>query len=1189
MPRCSICHRRLAAGARCPSDGVAVSSTGWSEFVGDAPPGYPDAQVLGVGGFATTWNVPWQDGFAALKWSRRTSPAVHKIFSHEAEMLELAGEALAPKLLERGILEGRPYLLLESLQSNRGTLGAFLDGLNEPLSDAVFRDLARLLVGHLGRLHSHNVLHQDLKPENLFLLPNAVRFLDFGLSRRADAIEMHSQAITPEYAAPERLRGDVGDCASDIYSLGVVLYEVATLRLPFVSESMSVEFEHMHSKPPTPSQFAPISGEMDSLLVDCLAKNPEQRPSIEQLLERLDEQPAAAVSSVSRETQVYREARVVYLLVASGLTLAITKVDVLATAHDAIVVYYQGGELLLAWYADTNRNAIQEGESLGTILERVGAKDVCLHLDDVQMLRRAGQHDVLYGAAIDNVAAWRVGVSGAGIARSKPLSSRRVVELGDTQLIGRAQELQAALDAIERVMQQRRPEIVTLVGPAGTGKSRLLRELAEASAERFPEATLLKLQLDTGLLRELDHGEMLLDRASFGPLIVLVDDLLEHSNEELDSLEYACLDASDRPIVLVGCAPQDVQVQRPSWGRRAARHTEVTLSLLTASDSCSLLEALLAPAEYIPQEALDLLVGIADGLPQGIYDLAISLHRDGYLITDTLGRVRLDAARLVASPDHSMGGWLAEACIEGVPESMAQLIGACALLPRAFSASEVLALVDDLPNSQSFPDVPMGLLFWWNQSVLTCDDDLFAFDSPVLKAALASRVPTETAQRWHRAALRYWERECKREGEHAMQRIAIHARLCGEARRAGLAYVALGLDAQRCHRPVDAERFYREALHQLPEDEDALRLEALKGCGWAGYRIDKAMEAVGALDEAAALARRLEDNREVALCLLESATALDWAQRFSESRDRVNDAETFGEHAHDAIVDLRLNLGRGRSAWRSGEHSIAIPLLVDAAETAAALGDSDTRVVALMLLGPALVVDGRVAAAEACFQDLIDLCHSANDKLHLCATYGNRMFLRSAMQDTEGARDDLREAVRLARQVGHPGPERVATYNLAEDLYWSGEDDKEALELARRSQDLATRFLSEAVVEDGLLVGRILVALGRVKEAKRQLDACAATLPMADWSEGSFCFGTMLSLCAVPFEPRRWQQLINAARACMGADDLMELRYWRARHALEDKREKDARAWIDECLRDVVHCEIWRDRLQHLSELCEVF
>lgn len=138
----------------------------------------------------------------------------------------------------------------------------------------------------LARAHELEVIHRDLKPENIFLTQRDgkthVKLLDFGLARVND--EMRLTAVgsvfgTPEYLSPEQARGapNVGPTA-DLYSLGIVMFEMLTTRLPFEGSTAELIVKHLRSTPPAPSQFvASIPPEIDAVVAKLLSKDPAQR------------------------------------------------------------------------------------------------------------------------------------------------------------------------------------------------------------------------------------------------------------------------------------------------------------------------------------------------------------------------------------------------------------------------------------------------------------------------------------------------------------------------------------------------------------------------------------------------------------------------------------------------------------------------------------------------------------------------------------------------------------------------------------------------------------------------------------------------------------------------------------------------------------------------------------------------
>jgi serine/threonine protein kinase len=148
----------------------------------------------------------------------------------------------------------------------------------------------------LGFAHSQKAVHGDIKPANVLIDQTGKAMLaNLGLTRM---IEGAAAATTPEYTAPEVIQGKAPTALSDIYSLGVVLYEMMTGERPFSGQSTGItgtitekiRWEQVNANPPAPSLYDPlISREMEAIILRCLAKNPKDRyASVEDLLKDLE-------------------------------------------------------------------------------------------------------------------------------------------------------------------------------------------------------------------------------------------------------------------------------------------------------------------------------------------------------------------------------------------------------------------------------------------------------------------------------------------------------------------------------------------------------------------------------------------------------------------------------------------------------------------------------------------------------------------------------------------------------------------------------------------------------------------------------------------------------------------------------------------------------------------------------------
>ncbi len=164
--------------------------------------------------------------------------------------------------------------------------------------------IASELCSALHYAHQHGVIHRDIKPENIMLCrqpdspaQEVVKVLDFGIAKVLDDTKGHTFPVeaptavrsvltrvgalvgTPTYVSPEQGRAEVVDHRSDIYSVGVLLYELLCGRPPFEGETaLQIVARHVHDKPPPPSSLVTIPSELEQLLLQTLAKDPAHRP-----------------------------------------------------------------------------------------------------------------------------------------------------------------------------------------------------------------------------------------------------------------------------------------------------------------------------------------------------------------------------------------------------------------------------------------------------------------------------------------------------------------------------------------------------------------------------------------------------------------------------------------------------------------------------------------------------------------------------------------------------------------------------------------------------------------------------------------------------------------------------------------------------------------------------------------------
>jgi serine/threonine-protein kinase len=163
--------------------------------------------------------------------------------------------------------------------------GSLTDRMNEHPPLSVERICAYMLdvCSALHYAHSHDVVHRDLKPDNILIDENGRAVVtDFGIAWAAQGTSLtgSGQIIgTPQYMSPDQALGVVLDGRSDIYTLGLILYQLATGQLPFTAPSaVSLLYKQVHNKPASPGQYnSSLPSWLIGVILRCLEKKPEHR------------------------------------------------------------------------------------------------------------------------------------------------------------------------------------------------------------------------------------------------------------------------------------------------------------------------------------------------------------------------------------------------------------------------------------------------------------------------------------------------------------------------------------------------------------------------------------------------------------------------------------------------------------------------------------------------------------------------------------------------------------------------------------------------------------------------------------------------------------------------------------------------------------------------------------------------
>lgn len=261
-------------------------------LVGQSLGRYHIIEQLGEGGMAIVYKAydMRMENDVAVKVIRteNLAPSILeralKRFEREAKSLAKLTHANIVKVLDYGEHDGKPYLVMPYLPG--GTLKQKL--LGKPMEYVEAAQLLKPIAKALAYAHQQGVIHRDIKPANILITQSGDPMLtDFGVAKiiddevTMDLTGTSSTVGTPEYMAPEQITSKTVDHRADIYSLGIVFYEMVTGRRPYIADTpLAVLFKHASEPLPRPKQFVPsLPDAVEQMLIKALAKNPQDRYS----------------------------------------------------------------------------------------------------------------------------------------------------------------------------------------------------------------------------------------------------------------------------------------------------------------------------------------------------------------------------------------------------------------------------------------------------------------------------------------------------------------------------------------------------------------------------------------------------------------------------------------------------------------------------------------------------------------------------------------------------------------------------------------------------------------------------------------------------------------------------------------------------------------------------------------------
>jgi tetratricopeptide (TPR) repeat protein len=509
--------------------------------------GYSVTALLGAGGFGAVWEavVDGTDNRVALKVGHSADVASTLRLGREADALQRVGPPHVPALVASGALpDGRAYLAMERLYGL--TLADEITGWTEPPPPSMVRSLGTALLGSAAALHMQGVFHRDLKPENVFLVGTGkelrAKLMDFGLalpvSRAAQSQTLtDGGAGTPEYMAPEQIGGGDGDLRSDVYALGVMLFELCTLRLPFTGERREIEYAHLSFRPPRPSRLAAMPAALEQVILRCLAKDPAERyadafalrtaftralgPHRER--EEISDTGSRAGAPATKTANLRgSERQKVALIFAGGEGISPIDVQTAVQPFGGQLAHIAPGQCVCAF---THRAGDHPGQRALAAAEALIAKGLARRLivdvGAVAVKSRPDGPARLLSPLFTQVGRYPTardpeGILVAAAAREmlpglpcEPApgrpdyfvllatddedQTRTAMQDAAAPLFGRDGDLRALIEEAQGALADRRPRVASVIGEQGLGKTRLAFELAHQLRTRLSGVQVIEL------------------------------------------------------------------------------------------------------------------------------------------------------------------------------------------------------------------------------------------------------------------------------------------------------------------------------------------------------------------------------------------------------------------------------------------------------------------------------------------------------------------------------------------------------------------------------------------------------------------------------------------------------------------------------------------------------------------------
>jgi tetratricopeptide (TPR) repeat protein len=889
--------------------------------------------------------------------------------------------------------------------------------------------LGRQMCTALDHAHKHDIVHRDLKPENVLITTDGtVKLMDFGLARSITS-RITSEGViegTVYYLAPEQALGQNVDGRTDLYALGVMLYELITKRLPFISDNpMEVISQHLHAPVVPPLAHNPaIPHTLNDLILKLLNKRPEDRPAaareVEHVLKRIEEGDIIATPEVVQ-------------IVSGELSLL-----------DRIVRGRMVGRERELAEAKTLWNRAASGD--GQVLLISGEPGI----GKTRFVRELTSHVEVSGNTVVTGACYA-----EGGAPYSPIAQMIRHSISDPKGI--------VSDIPEFVLA----DLITLAPDLRITYPNIPPnpELdAESEQQRIFESfvTFCRTHTDrTPLLLFIDDAHW----ADGGSLLLLL-----HLARRTRNLPLLII-ASYREVELDEARPLHLTLHDFYRERLATR---IKLGRLDRKQTQAMLEAMFT--EDISSELLDGVYHETEGNPFFIEEVCKALIEDGKLNFKD-GRWHLPVMETLHIPQSIR---LAIQSRVGKLSPIAQdTLRLGAILGREFDF-EILQAASELDEEKLIRSLEAAERGQLIQEIKHNGRMAFAFVHALIPSTLRESISGLRRQRLHRRAAVAIERLRQDDYED----LAYHYEHAGETSRARSYYVKAGDRANDLFATGDAIAYYNTALEIWPDTDPTGRAELLRKLGSSLQALGELQAALEATEEARTIYEKLGDSirtgeAEVVIGWLywasgDRQSSLQHHHRSITILERGEETEEFAL-AISQISRMHMLASEYEQAITWGERALAM---------AERLSSDIVKIHSLNNLGVARIHTGEHEKGLKELRESLRLSHEFNDAGQALRAYHNLGEILLALGRYDEARSILNEYQQYSIQIHSHLSEILATLFIAYLDWLTG---RWGDSLILRSQVVET-FIGIWDVWASLIFGEMDNDLGRNKDAREILE-----------------------------------------------------------------------------------------------------